>query len=125
MGEPKVCGLGLLSLQIDNILVCVHMLPPSLKWEVETLFIVKKGLKICDHVSQGTCVHAFISVHVDRCTGHAAFLGSICAILRLLFKVFGPLKCVFNVCFVKICFQFCEVELRSYETNTSLISCSF
>ena len=31
VGEPKVCGLGLLSLQIDIISVCVRLLAPSKK----------------------------------------------------------------------------------------------
>ena len=39
-GKPKVCKLGHLSLQFDNVLVCVCKAPS--KWEVKTL-IYRKG----------------------------------------------------------------------------------
>ena len=59
MGEPKVYKLGLLSLQFDSILVYVGL---PLKWEVETSIYIKKGLKICDHMSQDACVCVFACV---------------------------------------------------------------
>ena len=49
--SQKVCGLGLLSLQINSISVCVRLLAPFEKWEVETLFIAFRGSKIRDHVT--------------------------------------------------------------------------
>ena len=53
---------------------------------------MKYGSKLWYRLCNKSCVHAL-------------FLGFMCAISRLLLRVFGPLKCVFNVLFVKINFQ--------------------
>ena len=72
VGEPKVCKLGLLSLQFDSISMRIG---PPLKFEVETPIYREMYKNTRDHPSRGTCVHATRTSRVNFMLFWGLFLG--------------------------------------------------